>query len=448
MQRFRLGEDAARPEDLEILRQFREERGPNASFTPRYARTRFVWGEGSEAWDEDVRRLGEVCRTLKTRAIWKGGQQVEGSSNNNNALTMADRVAVDEKKEAAGPSGSGLGRRQPSNRPPAAAAASLAGPLPEREDVKGMKRYRYAPGTFAGEWGGRFVIYGLDAHQNVAQGVPGLQALESTVLTQDPQAWRLREYHHPSILKGKHRAAYEAKFQGASSSSSTAPSGHKPTYTPPSHLRPPIRPPGQPLSAFIPRGLSVTKLRNGGLEVFNLLEGARNGTTSEGVFYAEVQARNEPGAAAATGEEEDEDDVWDEMEPHEEDLNGRDDVDVIIEGEAIAPIYTMDGRQTMMEPGSKVIGTIRRWDGLITLLATPLRVNLPQATSSSLDAQQRTPARTQWLYRGYMSANGNWVGRWRDTWNDVTVEGYEGVFVMNRRTPSEPTAEESSTSSE
>ncbi|KIO29326.1 hypothetical protein M407DRAFT_228064 [Tulasnella calospora MUT 4182] len=240
----------------------------------------------------------------------------------------------------------------------------------------------------------------------------------------------------------------DSKFQGASSSSSTAPSGHKPTYTPPSHLRPPIRPPGQPLSAFIPRGLSVTKLRNGGLEVFNLLEGARNGTTSEGVFYAEVQARNEPGAAAATGEEEDEDDVWDEMEPHEEDLNGRDDVDVIIEGEAIAPIYTMDGRQTMMEPGSKVIGTIRRWDGLITLLATPLRVNLPQATSSSLDAQQRTPARTQWLYRGYMSANGNWVGRWRDTWNDVTVEGYEGVFVMNRRTPSEPTAEESSTSSE
>ncbi|KAG8900475.1 hypothetical protein FRC01_010126, partial [Tulasnella sp. 417] len=49
MQRFRLGEESARPEDLEILRQFREERGPNASFTPRYAKTNFVWGESSGA---------------------------------------------------------------------------------------------------------------------------------------------------------------------------------------------------------------------------------------------------------------------------------------------------------------------------------------------------------------------------------------------------------------
>ncbi|KAG8909909.1 hypothetical protein FRC00_009212 [Tulasnella sp. 408] len=311
MQRFRLGEDAARPEDLEILRQFREEHGPNASFTPRYAKTNFVWGQSSEAWDEDVRRLGEVCRTLKTRAIWKGAQQqIAGSSN---ALAMADKMAVDEKKAVAGPSASGAARRQ------AAAAASFAGPLPEA-DVKGMKRYRYVPGTFAGEWGGRFVIYGLDAHQNVAQGVPGLQALESTVLTQDPQAWRLREYHHPSILKGKHRAAYEAKFQ--SSSSSTAASSHKPTYVPPSHLRPPVHPAGQPLSAFIPRGLSVTKLHNGGLEVFNHLEGARTGKTSEGVFYAEVNSRNELGVL---GEEDDEDGIWDEEEPNEEDMKGRDD---------------------------------------------------------------------------------------------------------------------------
>ncbi|KAG8955432.1 hypothetical protein FRC04_008783 [Tulasnella sp. 424] len=441
MQRFRLGEDSARPEDLEILKQFRDERGPDASFTPRYARTQYVWGESSDAWDEDVRRLGEVCRTLKTRAIWKGGQQqqaVQGSSSNN-ALTVADRMAVDEKKEG-GPSGSGLGRRLAPGRPPAAAAASFAGPLPEEDDVKGMKRYRYVPGTFAGEWGGRFVIYGLDAHQNVAQGVPGLQALESTVLTQDPQGWRLREYHHPSILKGKHRAAYEAQYQASSSSSSTS-SSHKPIYKSPSHLRPPVRPAGQPLSAFIPRGLSVTKLRNGGLEVFNHLEGARSGAASEGVFYYEVPARKGDG-----GEEDDDEGVWDETEPKEDDLNGSDDVDVIIEGESIQPMFVPPGRQTMMEPGSKVIGTIRRWDGLITLLATPLHAN-PPPTASSNPEQQRTPARTQWLYRGYMTANGNWVGRWRDTWNDVTVEGYEGVFVLSKR-PSGTEESSSSTPSE
>lgn len=163
------------------------------------------------------------------------------------------------------------------------------------------------------------------------------------MLTQDPQGWRLREYHHPSILKGKHRAAYETKYQASSSSSSTS-SSHKPIYKSPSHLRPPVRPVGQPLSAFIPRGLSVTQLRNGGLEVFNHLEGARSGAASEGVFYYEVPARKDDG-----GEEEDDDEgVWDEMEPKEDDLNGKDDVDVIIEGESIQPMFVPPGRQTMM----------------------------------------------------------------------------------------------------
>lgn len=158
------------------------------------------------------------------------------------------------------------------------------------------------------------------------------------MLTQDPQGWRLREYHHPSILKGKHRAAYEAQYQASSSSSSS----HKPIYKSPSHLRPPVRPAGRPLSAFIPRGLSVTKLRNGGLEVFNHLEGARSGAASEGVFYYEVPASD------GGGEEDDDEGVWDETEPKEDDLNGSDDVDVIIEGEAIQPMFVPPGRQTMM----------------------------------------------------------------------------------------------------
>jgi len=265
-----------------------------------------------------------------------------------------------------------------------------------------MKRFRYVPGTFAGEWEGRFVIYGLDAHQNVNQGVPGLQALESTVLTQDPQSWRLREYHHPSILKGKHREAFDR-----------LPAAQR-------NVRPPIRPAGAALEGFLPRGLAVTKVRSGGLEAFS---GGK-----EGVFYADV----------GTAEKECEDvvgediDAWDESEPTSEDLKGSDDIDIIIEGESIEPVHALPGRQTMMEPGSKVIGTIRRWDGLITLLATPRSMPSTPPTPPA-SSQERVPARTQWLYRGYMTANGNWVGRWRDTWNDVTVEGYEGVFVMTRR---------------
>jgi len=269
-----------------------------------------------------------------------------------------------------------------------------------------MKRFRYVPGTFAGEWEGRFVIYGLDAHQNVNQGVPGLQALESTVLTQDPQSWRLREYHHPSILKGKHREAYDR-----------LPAAQR-------NVRPPIRPAGAALEGFLPRSLAVTKIRSGGLEAYS---GGK-----EGVFYAEVgDTRRKNGNTVVENEEDPE--TWEESEPTADDLKGSDDIDIIIEGESIEPVHALPGRQTMMEPGSKVLGTIRRWDGLITLLATPRSMPSTPSTPPTTSSQQRVPARTQWLYRGYMTANGNWVGRWRDTWNDVTVEGYEGVFVMTRR---------------
>ncbi|KAG8898106.1 hypothetical protein FRB99_007671 [Tulasnella sp. 403] len=361
MQRYRLGQDAPHADDLESLRQFRATHGPDAPYTPSHSRTKFVGGVGSEAWDEEILRLGTVCKTLKTRAMWRP------------TVPQVVPLAPCSSTSSSGPS---------------IVPSFDAPPAGDEDDVRGMRKFRYVPGSFSGDWEGRFVIYGLDAHQNVAQGAPGLQALESTVLTQDPQAWRLREYHHPSVLRSRTRvSSLDVPIEAQN--------------------RPPIRPAGAPLKAFIPAGVTHTPVRGGILVTSSAHPG-------EPVFYAEVAKRCE--------EDEDEGD-WEEEEPTEESLVGRDDVDVFVEGEAIVPVHALEGRQNMMEVGSKVFGTIRRWDGLVTLLATPKAT----PTNAAL------PTRLQWLYRGYLTANGNWVGRWRDTWNDVNKEGYEGVFVMTKR---------------
>ncbi|OCH92524.1 hypothetical protein OBBRIDRAFT_791118 [Obba rivulosa] len=44
--------------------------------------------------------------------------------------------------------------------------------------------------------------------------------------------------------------------------------------------------------------------------------------------------------------------------------------------------------------------------------------------------------RGRWLYRGYLvgNAHGNLSGRWRDTLSPAEVLGYEGCFIMSRRT--------------
>lgn len=91
-----------------------------------------------------------------------------------------------------------------------------------------------------------------------------------------------------------------------------------------------------------------------------------------------------------------------------------------------------------MEVSSVVYGTIRRWDGLIHLHAIPMNGSsvrgLNVSLSLSLFLELTSIPAYQWLYRGYLTSNGNWIGRSRDTWtSDIWREGYEGVFVMTRR---------------
>ncbi|KAG8917978.1 hypothetical protein FRC02_002737 [Tulasnella sp. 418] len=114
-------------------------------------------------------------------------------------------------------------------------------------------------------------------------------------------------------------------------------------------------------------------------------------------------------------------DDLDEDDSEETDPDFNDDtISTIITGEAIAMAPAYSSLKTQMPPGSTLFGTIRKWDGLVTL-----RVQSANTTDGPL------------IYRGYLVENsngfGNWVGRWRDADSDVRVVGYEGSFVMSKR---------------
>lgn len=64
----------------------------------------------------------------------------------------------------------------------------------------------------------------------------------------------------------------------------------------------------------------------------------------------------------------------------------------------------------------QVKGRVRAWDGMLTFLKI-------------YDAGRHG----RWLYRGYHAPGDMIVGRWRDTLTSAAVDGYEGTFVMFKR---------------
>ncbi|KAG9001548.1 hypothetical protein FRB94_004699 [Tulasnella sp. JGI-2019a] len=305
---------------------------------------------------------------------------------------------------------------------------SCRDPTIERSLARREPRYKYVPGTYVGEWEGRVVNYGLMATETIGAGeLAPLHALEAEPLRQDPQAWALREFHHPSTLRGPLKRQYlrflrDEYGPSANHRSISLSQGPAEPWLPPSHRRPPVQKRSRDVfNGFFPFGLKMDHVL-GGLEV------TEAGSKNTPVFYVEVKkwwdgrcwiGRDDMGPALmneAMDEGEDKIDGEDEAED-EAALDKR--LDIIIEGEAIGrkrafPYHVA----SVMEVGSIMYGTIRKWDGLVNLHARP-------ADASST---------ASWLYRGYLASNRNWIGRMRDTWtSDLTREGYEGVFVMTKR---------------
>ncbi|KAG8997876.1 hypothetical protein FRB94_002926 [Tulasnella sp. JGI-2019a] len=318
---------------------------------------------------------------------------------------------------------------------------SCRDPSVVRTLTPGEPKYKYAPGTFVGEWEGRFVNYGLMAMEPIGAGHPEpLHVLEAEPLSQDPQAWGIREFHHPSTLRGSLKRQYVRFLQdeyGPNPTTSNAAivstslSSHQQhqrqaePWSPSSHRRPPVHKRSRDVfNGFFPFGLKRNHVV-GGVEV------TEPGSKNMPVFYVEVKkwidgrcwiGRDDMGPILM-GEEAmniDEVAVDDEDDEAEDEATLDERLDIILEGEAIGRkrAFPYDV-SSVMELGSIIYGTIRKWDGLVHLHALPEDTEVGTAS---------------WLYRGYLTSNGNWIGRTRDTWTtDFSREGYEGVFVMTKR---------------
>jgi len=173
------------------------------------------------------------------------------------------------------------------------------------------------------------------------------------------------------------------------------------------------------MNGYLPTGLQRDNVL-GGVEVHYRDEPR--------VFYVEVM-RGRSGAwigrydeekalRIGGGDDRDDPDDGDDDDEDEDEEKKRKNLDIILQGEAIKRRHAFPYESvSTMEVGSVVYGSVRKWDGLVHLYASPTH------TSSGV-----------WLYRGYYSSNRNWIGRSRDTWTtEFDQEGYEGVFTMTRR---------------
>lgn len=93
---------------------------------------------------------------------------------------------------------------------------------------------------------------------------------------------------------------------------------------------------------------------------------------------------------------------------------GDDDEDAEVDGGRYEMLVSGSGHSAW---GSFVLrGRIRAWDGMLIL-----------------SKEYRPDGRGRWLYRGYITAGGCLIGRWRDSFTPGDMSGYEGPFVLNRR---------------
>ncbi|KAG8926305.1 hypothetical protein FRC02_008986 [Tulasnella sp. 418] len=246
-------------------------------------------------------------------------------------------------------------------------------------------RYQFKPGSLAGEWEGRFVIYPLDTHEAIMAGEPPLPHIERAMLLQSSQAWTFREFHHPHTLRGQSRRDYISFHQKYATSTdytyTPLSSRHPPSAFLPSHARPPITP-GQAMKAHIPENTRLNHVP-GGLMVQQ---------SAQDVFYHEIFTADEANtatthnAADEYGDDDDDDDGSPRIEP-----GTSEGLEIILKGEAITPSNEISFSHSLMEPGSTAEGTIRPWDGLITVLATPLTESSGVPNTRRID---------QWLYKG------------------------------------------------
>jgi len=244
----------------------------------------------------------------------------------------------------------------------------------------GTPRYRWTKGSLSGEWDGRFILPEMDTYRRIMAGANALNTLEDTHIWQDPESWIIQEHYHVPHVYNSYTAT--TRVNGA-----------------------PIQA-GLPERAFISPNarIEVARANHGsGLDVSD----ARVRPTYSNTSFYQTWSNGHRGT-----------DVDAPPTPLElsEDEEGDGLLHLIITGRQVPrPDYIPDHMRSMWTGEATLLGTVRTWDGLITLRAT--------------DTFET------WMWTGYIVGDGNFVGRWRDASMDVRRNAYEGPFVMRRRVP-------------
>ncbi|KAG8935020.1 hypothetical protein FRC01_010525 [Tulasnella sp. 417] len=259
----------------------------------------------------------------------------------------------------------------------------------------GMPKFAWTRGCLSGDWDGRFVLPDMDTYRNIMNGANPLNTLEESFVLQDPQSWHIEEHYYVKP--------------------STARTSGSPFARP---LGPPVRA-GHPINAFIRPQTRLEHVRGANTEGLEVWEGRYDPAHGGVAFYETWRGGmqgNDVGLSQTTLDSMDRDVSMDlDDDDDSEEADEEDCISIIITGASIPrPYYIPETLPTMMGPGSTIRGTVRKWDGLVTLVASP---SLTQT----------------WIWRGYLVGDGNFVGRWREGSMDVRRNAYEGVFAMRRR---------------
>ncbi|KAF9510422.1 hypothetical protein BS47DRAFT_66893 [Hydnum rufescens UP504] len=298
-----------------------------------------------------------------------------------------------------------------------------------------------APGIFSGEWEGHFFFIDFDSFRDMLDGDD--TAIHNAVIARQPQVWSIREHHYqPHVIAPLHDSTSQRRTETS--------------------LRRTLRPlpSGPSLGAHLPLNLELVECTsavstskspslisspsfstmfrnlNPHSQIGPMLHATYTNPTSGTrvrTTYTTWTAESTPYQTATENDSQSgsHSDLLEnagnsislgatpsgnscvllesslELGPSEQELAecaGLKDIILTGKGHSAWGPFMLKGR-------------VRLWDGMVSLVKTYAPDN----------------GRGTWLYRGYILSNGLWIGRWRDTITEEDTNGYEGVFVMTRR---------------
>ncbi|KAG8862798.1 hypothetical protein FRB96_000808 [Tulasnella sp. 330] len=297
-----------------------------------------------------------------------------------------------------------------------------AAPAPMMDNIERTKGSMHVPGSLTGEWNGWFSIMTPANYETLmtssddpnadADGGSPLNVLEDVWLLQDVQSWHIEEHHlRPDVLS---HCVLPFNNHGSSASGGNV-----------------LGAAGHPLNAHIPSDLEIVGQGSQGRRRVwceserRWMDGivvVRRGNKRAGgggreFFYETIR----PGTST-------------HRPPNATSFDGST-PNILVTGFAIPspititppsatnplPTYTSTQSRFMPAPTSTLFGTVRAWDGLVTLRA-----------------RDGSGVNGSFVWNGYLSGSGvgdggNWVGQWRDGEMDVGRRAWEGVYTMRKR---------------